>query len=407
LDAADSLPERKAVLVESGQLVTDGTFVRTPASDQVRIPKGRNVFLMVDENDQRTDGKTTPAGDLYGAPQYQLVYVPPQFPMRIFLFILFIWIFAAVTGVGFTIIPLTVGRRIFQFFLPNHVRTNDIYAFSIGIYVLGTLAYAIFHARSISRKVNTWTTRTTSSIYSHDLLLRAAQVLLQGAKLLYTYSILLIVFPVVVTTIMELYLLIPLHTYIYPPTGETPDANSRHTIRVVQAWTLGLLYLRLGARFLTSLYEGTRIANAVNAVFRHGWLTPDVAVLTRAFVLPGLALSLTAIFLPLLLASTFFSSPYMVGTLVPDAFVTPSGKGMVSGAADVVFQVDPGFVAMGFRVAYPVTAVLVLALLGLWSVVSVFGRWRVRIKDEAYLIGERLHNFGGSGRGRWRGGQRL
>ncbi len=48
----------------------------------------------------------------------------------------------------------------------------------------------------------------------------------------------------------------------------------------------------------------------------------------------------------------------------------------------------------------------------LWGLMDVFRSWKVRIRDEAYLIGERLHNFGvGAGpraRRAWRaGGSRL
>ena len=34
----------------------DGTFVRAPASDSVRIPKDERVFLEVNENNERVDG---------------------------------------------------------------------------------------------------------------------------------------------------------------------------------------------------------------------------------------------------------------------------------------------------------------------------------------------------------------
>jgi E3 ubiquitin-protein ligase MARCH6 len=58
--------------------------------------------------------------------------------------------------------------------------------------------------------------------------------------------------------------------------------------------------------------------------------------------------------------------------------------------------------------SFPLMALAVVSALTLWSVVGVFRSWQVRIRDEAYLIGERLHNFGGTNaprpRGAWRAG---
>ncbi|KAG4216630.1 hypothetical protein PC116_g34889, partial [Phytophthora cactorum] len=58
--------DKKKKLVTSGQLIPDGRFVRSPASDQVKIPKGQPVFLDVSEEDRRQDGKPDrPDTDLY------------------------------------------------------------------------------------------------------------------------------------------------------------------------------------------------------------------------------------------------------------------------------------------------------------------------------------------------------
>ncbi|KAK8019028.1 hypothetical protein PG990_004166 [Apiospora arundinis] len=141
LEEMQKLSQAKNKLVDSGQIIPDGRFVRTPASDQVKIPKGQPVFFAVSARNDRLDGKAEmPESDLYSSTNYQFVYLPPHFRARVFLFILFIWMFAAVTGVGITIVPLVFGRRMFKILIPAHIRTNDIYAFSIGIYILGASA---------------------------------------------------------------------------------------------------------------------------------------------------------------------------------------------------------------------------------------------------------------------------
>ncbi|KAI0165467.1 hypothetical protein GGR52DRAFT_558821 [Hypoxylon sp. FL1284] len=379
----------KARLVESGQLIPHGRFVRSPASDQVKIPKGQSVFLNVSEQNVRSDGKLDrPETDLYSGTHYQFVYIPPWFRARIFLFIFFIWIFAALTGVGFTIIPLVFGRRMFKILIPSHIRTNDIYAFSIGIYILGSFSYFIFHLRPVLGKVRTWTATVVSSMLDRHATQRALHLCKHACRLIYTYVVLLIIFPLLITLLVELYLLMPLHTYLYPTAGDTTKRLDRlregHTIRVIQAWTLGILYLKLSSRAL-SLYGG-RPAHAVRAVLRRGWLEPDVAVLTRAFVIPSIVVSAIMIFMPPAIAWA-----------------------MLRRVSDVSAEVPHEMRVLTFRLAYPLTALFWAGLLMTRSMVRVFERWQVRIRDEAYLMGERLHNFGGTASkvSGWRGSTRL
>lgn len=47
-----------------------------------------------------------------------------------------------------------------------------------------------------------------------------------------------------------------------------------------------------------------------------------------------------------------------------------------------------------YRYAYPAFAAVGLGLLGCVEVRAAVRAWRGRIRDEVYLIGERLHNFG-------------
>ncbi|KAI2612353.1 uncharacterized protein GGS25DRAFT_474956 [Hypoxylon fragiforme] len=379
----------KKSLVESGQLIPNGRFVRSPASDQVKIPKGQSVFLDVSENNQRKDGKEDrPEADLYSGVHYQFVYVPPWFRVRIFLFILFIWMFAAVTGVGFTIVPLVFGRRMFKVLIPSHIRTNDIYAFSIGIYILGSVGYFIFHLRAMLGKVRHWMASALDSMVDRHALRRVLQFATHACQLVYTYVVLLIVFPLLITLLVELYLLMPLHTYVYLGATDTTRRlegfREGHTIRVIQAWTLGILYLKLSSRALT-LYGG-RPAHAVRAVLRRGWLDPDVGVLTRAFVIPGVLVSFVMIAAPPMIAWTVLNRGIETST-----------------------EITHEMRVLTFRLAYPLMAVVWAGLLMTRRMLRVFQGWQVRIRDEAYLMGERLHNFGGTASKvtNWRASSRL
>ncbi len=384
----------------------DGSFVRAPASDQVKIPKGRKVFLDLADPAASVDGTyelgslrgvgtaaaaaDPPLDEVYRSAQYELVYIPPHFRLRIFFFIAFIWIFAAVTGVSFTIVPLLFGRRLFRMLLPADVRTNDIYAFSIGIYVLGSAAYLAFHLRTVAELVQSGAHRAAAAVSRSALsaVLTAARVAMRAAKLAYAYFFLVVVFPLLATALVELYVLIPLHTYmdapvsfVAPSSGSGADI-SRHTVRIIQSWTLGLLYLKVAARTVTSWYPETRLASAIRAVLRRGHLDPDAQLLTRAFVVPGLVLAAVALGLPLVLADA------AVGMWLQSAAAAAATD--VAGAAPP----SPADIRVVYRLSFPFVALIALLGWSVWGMVGVFGTWKMRIRDEAYLVGERLHNFG-------------
>ncbi|KAI0857410.1 hypothetical protein F4860DRAFT_517864 [Xylaria cubensis] len=380
--------DQKRLLVESGKLVPDGRFVRSPASDQAKITKGHPVFIHVSEQEMAqiyaiNGSDTDPQSDN----QFQVVYVPPWFRTRISIFIMSIWIFAAVTGVGSTIVPLVFGRYIFQTLVPPHIRTNDIYAFSIGVYVLSSASYLVFHLHSVYDTAREWVTSTANTLLDRNALHRFTHLAYRTLKLTYAYIMLLVVFPILITALVEMYVLIPLHTYMGTGTGSTlrlEGAQDGHTVRIIQAWTLGILYLKLGSRALT-LYGG-RPSQAVRAVLRQGWLEPDVGVLTRAFVIPG-----------------FVASTIML--LMPPLFAWATLNWALESTTKVSYEMQ----VSAYRLAYPLTALFWVALLVLRRLLRIFQGWQVRIRDEAYLMGERLHNFTGTAAKStgWRGSTRM
>ncbi|KAK4460185.1 putative E3 ubiquitin ligase SUD1 [Cladorrhinum samala] len=393
------LKESKKALVDSGQIIPDGRFVRAPASDQVKIPKGRLTFLSVSEDNQRQDERPDlPESDIYASDHYQLVYVPPHFRVRVFLFILYIWIFAAITGVSLTIVPLLFGRWMFQSLIPTHIRTNDIYAFSIGGYILGTAAYAVWHARPIYKAVESWVARSARAVVEGQAVRRALHVCARVFKFVYTYAFFYIIFPLLVAALIELYILIPLHEVRYSPllrrstaspaTGAIavqPTLNPQHTVRVIQTWTIGFLYLKVARRVLAAQLRTTRPAQALMAVWRRGWAEPDAGLFTRAFVIPGLTVWILAVAAPLLTASFVVSNGWV------DAIIQASNA--PEPEHEALYQ---AYRVLIYRLSFPVVMGAFANLYTFWSVVGLFETYRVRIRDEAYLIGERLHNFGAS-----------
>ncbi|KAK0621091.1 ERAD-associated E3 ubiquitin-protein ligase doa10 [Lasiodiplodia hormozganensis] len=336
----------------------DGKYVRAPASDQVRIRRGQSVFVDVDVFDNRLDGRAED-DPIHGKDSglTQTVYIPPLFRFRICLFVVAIWLFAAATGVGVTVIPLLFGRRLFSNFMPEGSHINDIYAFSVGVYILGAAAYGIFHLRNIFSLAADSVRHPFNTTYSTVSIL--GQYAAQAASVVYVYGALILVLPVLFAIFLEFYILIPLHAYLGP--GET------HVIHIIQDWTLGFLYARIAARILL-WNPRSLISRALQAVVRDGYLRPNARLASRAFVLP---------------VAVFFAATLLV----------PLAVARVANATYFVAASEESK-AMVYTLVYPLTLAVGLSAWMAWGTVRATERWRQRIKDEVYLIGERLHNLG-------------
>jgi E3 ubiquitin-protein ligase MARCH6 len=357
----------------------NGTFVRAPASDAVRIPKGDRVFLEVNENNERVDGLEDEDDGPHGKANknFTKVYVPPNFRARIGTFIVLIWLFAAATGVLFTIVPLLLGRRVITYFTKIDRPPNDLYAFTIGLHICGGIAYAAAYHRAYKD----WLVAKVSTMFvnTQQIVPRIRSGVLYLLGMTYISTTFGLVLPFIFSMISEFYFLMPLYTYLTPdsPSNAPEDANGSGprlptTIHIIQTWTLGLLYLRLAIRFATGYPNGqTRAATAIRAILRNGILHPDVRLATRAFVVPALVVS------AVLLAA-------------------PQGLGWMINAALGVHEQE--LRTKLYRYAYPGLMVGVLTSYCTLLLKKQIGVWRARIRDEVYLIGERLHNFGEGGK---------
>lgn len=335
----------------------DGRYVRAPASDQVRIPKGTRVFMDVTENNERMDGEPDRDDGLHGrtSNMFTKVYVPPNFRSRIAAFILLIWLFAAFTGVGITVLPLVIGRAIISCCFASPVPVNDIYAFSSGLFVVGGFGYLAYycHAAVLSMRAN-WGTYQQAPQQAGEF---CANLALDAARLLYLATALVVVLPSLFALLTELYILIPAHSLL--------GGGESHVVHVVQDWTLGVLYVQMAIK-LTVWHPNSWAAAVLNTVFRDGWLRPNIKVATRALVLPLLLLVTTAVVMPLTLG------------------------GVVRWT---VFYASADAQPLVYRYAYPATLLVVLAAWATHLVLRRIAIWRINIRDDVYLIGERLHNY--------------
>ncbi|WEW57840.1 RING-variant-domain-containing protein [Emydomyces testavorans] len=343
---------------DSANFIHDGRFVRTPASDQVRIPKGTPVFLEVNGQNERLDGEPDHDEGLHGKANdmFTKVYVPPRFKTRIAAFIFLIWVFAATTGVGATLVPLVAGRRLISFLFPANTRINDLYAFSVGLYCLGGIAYVVYHKQRLAASLHSQIQVLSSP---PRFLQKALKTVSYIAKIVYTFGAFGFVIPTFFAIVAELYFLIPIHTYL--------NSEETHIIHFVQDWTLGVLYTRMAARLMLR-NDASRSALALKAIIRNGWLHPDVKFATRAFIVPATLTTVVAVMTPL-----------------PIGFMLNA----------TVFRGEPAAVhSQVYRYSYPGFLLLIVFGWGLHLLQRQIHVWRMSIRDDVYLIGERLHNFG-------------
>lgn len=335
----------------------DGRFVRAPSSDQVRIPKGSQVFLQVTEDNKRVDGAPDSDGGLHGSnsDMFTKVYIPPFFRVRIAAFILSIWAFAAVTGVGITVLPLVTGRKVLSSYFSNRVQLNDIYCFSTGMCVVGVAAYLMFHCRTAIAAAKDNLQPYLRS--PRDACLGVFKAAVSTLRLLYVFAAFSVIFPSLLALVLELYVLIPLHTYF--------GSSQAHVIHFVQDWTLGVLYVQMAVKFM--LWNSTtRPAAALKRIFHDNWLKPDARLATRALVLPFTLAVMVAVIVPLALGFLVNSTVYV-------------------SSPDLQWKI--------YRYAYPFTFFTSATVWFTYMVRRQVDIWRVNVRDDVYLIGERLHNL--------------
>ena len=388
LDGKYSIRRVKDMKVENIELpslrntaidLSAGSYVRAPAKDSVRIPKGTKVFVRVDEKNQLIDGMNDSDTGLHGKKdeRFSRIYVPNHFRARISTFIGLIWIFGAAIGIVFTVGPLILGRVLIRSTTSLEGPVNDLYALTIGGHTFVAFIYLIYSIKSQWARVTDKLAHFANN--TKQMLPQMIKFSKQVMSIVYLGVFVGFVAPMALSLLAELYVNVPIYTWLIMHEGQAPTpakplisttqgTQASPIIHVLQTWALGLLYLRIVIRVLTATpHMNTRPATAIRGITRHGLLRPDVRLATRALILPVMAVCFVLIGLPLGLARVAL-------VVYPRTL----------GAAEE---------ARLYRFSYP--AVLSAAFVS-YLVLRLQSRiddWRIRIRDEVYLIGERLHNL--------------
>ncbi|USW52718.1 Putative Zinc finger, RING-type [Septoria linicola] len=391
----------------------NGKYVLTPCNDQYRPPKPGEAFIHVEDDDVYIADKDGKKNDHFGK-----IYVPPHFRARMTLFMVGLWMFSAFIGLCATLVPLCFGRRVLSTFLPDGVVLNDIYAYSVGAYFFGSILFLVLKGGSGIK----YARKKASSVDVNAWVKAAKKITLRTLRCLYVYGFVGLVMPFIFAMVLQFYFIMPLHTYLVasvrPALSEaaisgasnstlgnstvgavvnatlnslaqhgsnvteplgTPAKPSvaEHSVHVLADSALGMLVGRIVLRSIVTA-PTSRAAEAFRRITADGYLNPNARIATRFCILPAILISSVLLLAPLGLGNLMIS------------LVTWLGPQMVSNFEGVTEEVQ----ILVMRYSYPVTAAWVASLWAAKQITKATSRWRARIRDEVYLVGERLHNFG-------------
>lgn len=436
---------KKADITSAGRPVTeneeapgvyfkrDGKYVLTPCNDQYRPPKPGEAFLHSDDKDVYIIDKEGKKND-----HFAKIYVPPYFRLRVSLFMVCLWLFSAFTGLCVTLVPLVFGRKIFTSLLPADVKVNDIYAYSLGAYILAAAAFTAFKGTTGMRYVREKAQTVDLKAWAGA----STRYTIQALKCLYVYGFLGVVLPLLFAVFLQFYLIVPLHTYLVSnfgpiatsntttvPAGAggnvtvgnitvgyaglsndtegasiarsfaeyaanlTSNANSttngvqadklpslaEHSIHILADYALGLLYVRIAVRLILTT-PTSRASQAFRLITANGYLNPNARLATRYFVLPTSLAAILILLTPLWIAKIGMAGVAFLDSRFPQAAFA--------------WDMDEATQTLVYRYSYPAAAACASLVVGFAEIGRVLGKWRASVRDEVYLVGERLHNFG-------------
>jgi E3 ubiquitin-protein ligase MARCH6 len=220
----------------------DGTFRRVPATDDISLPRDMHATASVTEDGDPTDEEAQKLIAMQNEEalkakrvvndDYEVVYIPPNFRQRVFMFIAVLWVLGAIfLGVMFAL-PIQLGRSFFGVFTAQHV--HDGYSFLAGLYLLWA-CYLI--GRAVDRLDKRRQRRGGDEPRADLRLLVIKRGLLWTAKIAYMIIFLGIVAPTLISLVVDLYIVFPIRLSL--------DPTLVPRIRIVDSWAMGLLYAKI------------------------------------------------------------------------------------------------------------------------------------------------------------------
>ena len=356
---------------------TAGKWLRVPANDAVRVGRGNKAFVEVDDDNRRIDGISEPEHEPGKGPNngdFHKIFVPHHFRLRMGMFIACLWTMTAVIGLMFTILPLVLGRALLSLTFGSSAPINDVYAFAVGLLVVcATVSTASKAKTKFSEKLTAayrdgklqlqskWPTVELFTKASHSLIQLAIQHGPRIACCCYVYSTLWVGVALTLAALLHLYILAPLEILV--STSDEP-----HVVRLSESVVIGIQLVRVMIALLKWDNE-SRSSRAIHAIFADGYSRPHSVLATRYLFIPLTFLSTVAVL-----------APPALGRIA--SFILKDTEHV---------RVDATYLQI---FSYPATLGLTGLIYFAHLLIRATGRWRMRIRDEVFLIGERLHNYG-------------
>ncbi|OVA15870.1 zinc finger protein [Macleaya cordata] len=275
------------------------------------------------------------------------------FVLRIVLLLVLAWMTLLLFNSALIVVPISLGRTLFNAIpllpITHGIKCNDLYAFIIGSYVIWTV---LAGARYCMEHVKTGRARILL-----NQILKWFNIGLKSSALL---SIWIFIIPVMIGLLFELVVIVPMRV----PVDESP------VFLLYQDWALGLIFLKIWTRLvmldhMTPLVDESwrlkfeRVREDGFSRLRGLWVLQEI-------VIPIVMKLLTALCVPYVFARGLF--PVLGYPLIVNSAVYRFAW-IGSLSFSLLF-----FCAKRFH---------------LW-----FTNLHNSIRDDRYLIGRRLHNFG-------------
>ncbi|XP_054787263.1 probable E3 ubiquitin ligase SUD1 isoform X2 [Prosopis cineraria] len=275
------------------------------------------------------------------------------FVLRIVLLLVVAWMTLLVFNSALIVVPISLGRALFNSIpllpITHGIKCNDLYAFIMGSYVIWTAVAGARYSIEQIRK------RRVCSLLSQ--ISKWCAIVIKSSALL---SIWIFVIPVLIGLLFELLVIVPMRV----PVDESP------VFLLYQDWALGLIFLKIWTRLVMLDHMMPLVDESWRVKFERvredGFSRLQGLWVLREIVLPIIMKLLTALCVPYVLARGVF--PVFGYPLVINSAVY---RFAWLGCLSVSLLC---FCAKRFHV---------------W-----FTNLHNSIRDDRYLIGRRLHNYG-------------
>ncbi|KDQ50759.1 hypothetical protein JAAARDRAFT_81797 [Jaapia argillacea MUCL 33604] len=272
----------------------DGSFKRVPADDNVALTREMQATADVDEHGEplnevaarmiAAQNAETERAKRNVKEDFTVVYMPPKFSYRVATFILVIWLAVCTVLASLVTFPIEFGRLFFKLFTSKEV--HDGYSFLAGFYLLWACYLVGYATDRLDKRRQRRGVRPRAEwpVYL------VKRTLLWTAKISYMVTFLGLVIPVLISLLVETYLILPFRYTVNP--------SLVPRIRIVDMWALGLVYAKIALRAQRGPAHNNTVFRGLNNITRNGWTHPDPVKATREVIIPVVCALLAALLLP-------------------------------------------------------------------------------------------------------------